>query len=132
VVLCVGATHAFGGLIPALAAMRGCLAPGGSVLVGDGFWEQPPSREAVETLGELEDLPTIIDRVAGAGWTPVYGHISTRHELDDYEWSWTGALASWALDRPDGAEALAVASAHRDGWLHGYRNAFGFVSLLLR
>jgi cyclopropane fatty-acyl-phospholipid synthase-like methyltransferase len=135
VVLCVGATHAFGGLLPTLAAMSGHLAPGGSVLVGESFWEHPPSREAVETLGELDDLPTITDRVIGEGWTPVYGHISTRHELDDYEWSWTGALASWALDRPgdtDGAEALAVASTHRDEWLRAYRSAFGFVSLVLR
>jgi cyclopropane fatty-acyl-phospholipid synthase-like methyltransferase len=135
VVLCVGATHAFDGLLPTLAAMGEHLAPGGSVLVGDGFWEQPPSREAVDTLGELEDLPTIIDRVTTAGWTPVYGHISTRHELDDYEWSWTGTLASWALDHPEdvgGAEALAVASAHRDAWLRAYRTAFGFVSLVLR
>lgn len=135
VVFCMGAAHAFGGLLPTLAAMSGHLAPGGSVLVGDGFWEHPPSREAVETLGELEDLPTIVDRVVGEGWTPVYGHISTRHELDDYEWSWTGALASWALDRPDdpdAAEALTVASAHRDEWLRAYRSAFGFVSLVLR
>jgi cyclopropane fatty-acyl-phospholipid synthase-like methyltransferase len=135
VVLCVGATHAFGGLVPTLTAVEEHLAPGGCVLVGDGFWEQPPSREAVDTLGELEDLSTIIDRVTRAGWIPVYGHISTRHELDDYEWSWTGTLASWALDRPedaDSAEALAVASAHRDEWLRAYRSAFGFVSLVLR
>lgn len=135
VVFCVGATHAFGGLLPTLAAMSGHLAPGGCVLVGDGFWEQPPSPDAVEMLGRLDDLPTIVDRVAGAGWTPVYGHISTRHELDDYEWSWTGALASWALDRPDdpdAAEALAAASAHRDEWLGAYRSSFGFVSLVLR
>jgi cyclopropane fatty-acyl-phospholipid synthase-like methyltransferase len=135
VVLCVGATHAFGGLLPTLTAISGHLAPGGRVLVGDGFWEQPPSREAVDTLGALEDLQTIIDRVTSAGWTPVYGHISTRHELDDYEWSWTGTLASWALDHPDdpdSAEALAVASTHRDEWLRAYRSAFGFVSLVLR
>jgi cyclopropane fatty-acyl-phospholipid synthase-like methyltransferase len=135
VVLCVGATHAFGGLLPTLTAMGEHLAPGGRVLVGDGFWEQPPSREAVDTLGELGDLQTIIGRVTSAGWTPVYGHISTRHELDDYEWSWTGTLASWALDHPDdpdGAEALAVASTHRDEWLRAYRSAFGFVSLVLR
>lgn len=134
VVLSVGASHAFGGLLPTLTAARKHLAPGGRVIVGDGFWEHPPSPDAVETLGDLDDLPTVVHRVTGAGWTPVYGHISTRQELDDYEWSWTGSLASWALDHaedPDGAEALAAASTHRDAWLGAYRSAFGFVCLVL-
>jgi cyclopropane fatty-acyl-phospholipid synthase-like methyltransferase len=135
VVLSVGASHVFGGLLPTLLAMRTHLAPGGRAIVGDGFWERPPGPEAVEVLGDLDDLPTLVDHVTGDGWTPVYGHISTREELDDYEWSWTGGLASWALDHaehPDAAEAHAAASAHRTEWLRGYRNAFGFVTLVLR
>ncbi|MEU1046746.1 class I SAM-dependent methyltransferase [Streptomyces sp. NPDC005897] len=134
-VLCVGSTHAFGGLTATLAAAREHLAPGGRVLVGDGFWERDPSPEAVELLGDLTDLPTTLERVVADGWTPVGGHISTRAELDDYEWSWTGALATWALDHPtdpDRAQALETATAHRDGWLRGYRDSLGFLCLVLR
>jgi SAM-dependent methyltransferase len=135
VVLSVGASHVFGGLLPTLRALGEHLAPGGHVLVGDGFWERPPSPDAVEMLGELDDLPTTVGRVTDDGWIPVYGHVSTREELDDYEWSWAGSLASWALDHPDdpdSGEALAAASLHRDEWLGVYRSAFGFVSLVLR
>jgi cyclopropane fatty-acyl-phospholipid synthase-like methyltransferase len=135
VVLCVGATHAFGGLLPTLAGTIELLSPGGMVLVGDGFWEHEPEEDAVEIFGRLDDLATLVDRVVDDGWTPVYGHLSTREELDEYEWSWTGTLASWALDHsedPDAAEALAVASAHRSEWLRAYRSAFGFVTLVLR
>ncbi|MER7484440.1 class I SAM-dependent methyltransferase [Streptomyces sp. NPDC126497] len=134
-VISVGATHAFGGLPATLAAARAHLAPGGRVLIGDGFWAREPSPEAVELLGGLHDLPATVDRVVADGWTPVHGHISSRRELDDYEWAWTGSLASWALDHPDdpdGAQALAAASAHRDGWLRAYRDVFGFVCLVLR
>ncbi|MBC2866242.1 class I SAM-dependent methyltransferase [Streptomyces mexicanus] len=134
-VLCVGATHAFGGLLPTLAAARKHLAPGGLVLVGDGFWERDPSPEAVELLGELADLPTTLERVVADGWTPVHGHISTRRELDDYEWAWTGSLASWALDHPtdpDSAQALETATVHRAQWLRDYRDTLGFVCLVLR
>ncbi|MCB5167529.1 class I SAM-dependent methyltransferase [Streptomyces bambusae] len=134
-VLCVGATHAFGGLLPTLAAAREHLAPGGRVLVGDGFWDGEPSAEAVAVLGELEDLPTTLDRIAADGWVPVQGHISSRAELDAYEWSWTGSLAAWALDHPedpDSTRALEAAAAHRTEWLRGYRDVFGFVSLVLR
>ncbi|WEO93550.1 class I SAM-dependent methyltransferase [Streptomyces sp. FXJ1.172] len=134
-VLSVGAAHAFGGLLPTLAAVRTQLAPGGRVLVGEGIWEREPSQEAIKMLGDFADLRTTVDRVAAAGWTPVYGHVSTRQELDDYEWSWTGSLASWALDHPDdpdAEEALATAADHREEWLRGYRDVFGFVCLVLR
>ncbi|MFF7329580.1 SAM-dependent methyltransferase [Streptomyces sp. NPDC090306] len=134
-VLSVGAAHAFGGLLPTLAAAREHLAPGGRVLVGDGFWEREPSPEAVEMLGDFSDLATTLDRVTADGWTPVHGHVSTRRELDDYEWACWGSLASWALDNPDAPESpevLATASSRRTEWLRVYRDNWGFVSLVLR
>ncbi|MFJ3963315.1 SAM-dependent methyltransferase [Streptomyces sp. NPDC090036] len=134
-VVSVGATHAFGGLLPTLAAAREHLAPGGRVLIGDGFWDRTPSPEAVEIFGEMDDLATAVDRIVADGWAPVHAHVSTRRELDDYEWTLWGSLASWALDRPadpDSAEALETATARRKEWLHTYRDSFGFVSLVLR
>ncbi|MBT2540834.1 class I SAM-dependent methyltransferase [Streptomyces sp. ISL-44] len=134
-VLSVGATHAFGGLLPTLAAARKHLAPGGRVLVGDGFWEREPSPEAVEMLGDLSDLATTLDRVTADGWTPVHGHVSTRRELDEYEWACWGSLAAWALDHPDdpdSSEVLSTATTRRSEWLRSYRDSFGFVCLVLR
>jgi SAM-dependent methyltransferase len=134
-VISVGATHAFGDLVATLTAAQTYLAPGGRILVGDGFWTGEASADAVDMLGNLDDLPTMVDRVVAAGWTPIYGHISTRQELDDYEWAWTGSLASWALDHaddPDSAWALATADTHRTEWLRGYREVFGFLCLVLR
>ncbi|GGS45801.1 class I SAM-dependent methyltransferase [Streptomyces griseoviridis] len=134
-VLSVGATHAFGGLLPTLAAARRHLAPGGRVLIGEGFWDGTPTPEAVDLLGDLADLPTTVERIAADGWVPVHGHISTRRELDAYEWSCWGTLAGWALDHPadpDSAQALATAAARRTEWLRGYRDAFGFLCLILR
>lgn len=137
-VLCVGATHAFGGLAATLEAVRGHLSPAGVAVVGDGFWEREPD-EATLAAGfaadEYADLATTVDRVTADGWTPVYGHVSTRAEWDEYEWSWTGTLARWALDHaddPDGAAAAKAAADHRADWLHGYRGTLGFVTLVLR
>ncbi len=138
-VLNVGATHAFGGLLPTLAAARKHLAPGGAVLVGDGFWEREPSRAALDALGaareDYRDLAGTVDQVVAEGWTPVHGHVSSPQEWDDYELSWTGSLAQWALDNPghpDSGAALEAADVHRAEWLHGYRGTLGFTTLLLR
>ncbi|MFD5464296.1 SAM-dependent methyltransferase [Kitasatospora sp. NPDC127059] len=138
-VLCVGATHAFGGLLPTLAAAGELLAPGGRLLVGEGFWERTPSPAALDGLGaapeDFADLATTTDRVLAEGWTPVDGHVSTAREWDDYEFAWTGSLAEWALDHPehpDTAAAREAADHHRTGWLHGYRGTLGFVTYLLR
>ncbi|MBW1596614.1 cyclopropane-fatty-acyl-phospholipid synthase family protein [Streptomyces sp. JJ38] len=139
VVLCVGATHAFGGLLPTLEAARRHLAPGGVAVVGEGFWEREPDAATLDGLGatrdEFGDLPGTVARVTEAGWAPVHGHTSTLEEWDEYEWSWTGSLTRWALDHPEdphSAEALRRAAAHRDGWLNGYRGTLGFVTLVLR
>ncbi|MER5869766.1 class I SAM-dependent methyltransferase [Streptomyces sp. NPDC002044] len=134
-VLSVGATHAFGGVLPTLAAARRHLAPGGRVVIGEGFWEREPSREAVGMLGDFTDLADTVDRVVADGWTPVHGHVSTRRELDDYEWACWGSLASWALDHPahpDAARVRETAQARRTEWLRVYRDTWGFVTLVLR
>ncbi|MFE9139087.1 SAM-dependent methyltransferase [Streptomyces sp. NPDC007355] len=134
-VISVGATHAFGGLLPTLAAARRHLAPGGRVLIGESFWDRAPSPAAVEMFGDLADLATTVDQVVADGWTPVHGHVSTRGELDAYEWACWGSLAAWALDHPTdpaAAQALETATTARTEWLHGYRDSFGFVCLILR
>ncbi|GAA2625372.1 hypothetical protein GCM10010425_22200 [Streptomyces spororaveus] len=134
-VISVGAAHAFGGLLPTLAAAREHLAPGGRVLIGESFWDRAPSPAAVDMFGELADLAATVDHVVADGWTPVHAHVSTRGELDAYEWACWGSLAAWALDHPDdpgAAQALETADAARSEWLHGYRDSFGFVCLVLR
>ncbi|MFC4493157.1 SAM-dependent methyltransferase [Streptomyces ovatisporus] len=138
-VLSVGSTHAFGGLLRTLTAAREHLAAGGCVLVGEGFWEKEPTPAALAALdaspGDFADLAATVGRVTAAGWTPVYGHVSTADEWDDYEWSWTGSLSRWALDHPGdpgSVTARETAAAHREGWLRGYRGVLGFVTLLLR
>ena len=139
VVFCIGASHAFGGLPGTLEGVRRHLRPGGQVLLGDTIWEAPPSPAAQEALeAGPDDLPDLRGLVAAAqdcGFEPGYGHVSTAEEWDDYEWSWTGSLAEWALHDAPGdqarEQALEAARAHRDAWLRGYRHQLGFVTLVL-
>lgn len=137
-VLCIGATHAFGGLAGALTAVREHLRPGGRVLLGEGFWDGEPSTQAMSALGaqpgELPSLPGLIEAARAEGFEPGFGHVSSAEEWDDYEWSWTGSLTEWALteaDETDRRSALAMAATHREEWLAGYRGQLGFVTVVL-
>lgn len=137
-VMCVGATHAYGGLVETANALKKHLKPGGLALIGEGFWEVPPNAETLITLGaepgEYADLAGTVERAESAGYATVYAYTSELSEWDDYEWSWTGSLLRWAVDHPgpDGDTARAAALAHRDMWLKGYRGVLGFVTLLLK
>jgi SAM-dependent methyltransferase len=138
-VICIAASHAFGGLAATLDGVRRHLRPGGQVLLGDGLWEQPPTAAAQQALqagpDEFPDLPGLLAQARAAGFEPGYGHVSTLAEWDDYEWSWTGALTEWALREAsspaDREEALDAARRHRDEWLEGYRGQLGFVFVVL-
>ncbi|TWJ22420.1 methyltransferase family protein [Micromonospora endolithica] len=138
-VLCVGSTHAFGGFGGTLRLAGRHVNADGILLVGEGFWQVPPTAEALAALdakpADFTDLPGLVDAAEQAGWTPVYAHVSDAAEWDDYEWSWIGSLTEWALDNPghpDAAGALAAAREHREQWLGGYRDVLGFVTLVLR
>lgn len=138
-VLCVGASHAFGGLDQTLEGVRAHLRPGGQALVGDGIWEVRPSLAAQQALDagpeEFPDLAGLVERVRQHGYEPSFGHVSTVEEWDDYEWSWTGSLIQWALSEAPTErareEALSAAREHRDAWVHGYRRQLGFATLVL-
>jgi SAM-dependent methyltransferase len=138
-VLCVGASHIFGGFSPTVEAAGRHVNRDGILLVGECFWDRPPTPEALAALDvesdHYSDLAGLVEAAEGAGWTPVYAHISDAAEWDNYEWSWIGALTEWALENPghpDAAEALGTAHKHRDQWLRGYRSILGFATLVLR
>lgn len=44
VAISIGASHAWGGTQATLTALRERVTPGGLLLLGDGFWEHPPTR----------------------------------------------------------------------------------------
>ncbi len=64
-------SHAFGGLLATLAAARRHLAPGGRVLVGDGFWRasRPPRPSRCSGTSP-------ICRPRWSRWSPTAGHPS--------------------------------------------------------
>ena len=138
VAFCVGSTHAFGGLAPTLIRLAEMLPPGGRALLGDGFWERPPSETTLRVLDATPDeLPSLAGLLATCelhGFGVTFAYVSSRGDWQDYEFSWVGSLTEWALttaEEPEKSEALLMAQEHRGDWLNGYRDELGFVTVAL-
>ena len=102
VVLCIAASHALGGFPDALGALRELVRPGGEVLLGEGYWCQPPSAEYLDALGgasadELPDYSGLMRAAEQTGLTPLHSSVASE--------------ADW--------ETLRVAADHERGALGG-------------
>jgi cyclopropane fatty-acyl-phospholipid synthase-like methyltransferase len=135
--LCVGSTHALGGLQATLQALHAHASDGATMLVGDGFWERTPQQAALDSLeattDEFPSYAALAALVESSGWAPLHIHVSTQAEWDDYEWSWVSTLSGWARrhpDDPDAADARAFAQQHQQQWLAGYRGTLGFATVV--
>jgi SAM-dependent methyltransferase len=110
----VGSSHAHGGFPAALEALRALAAPGGHVLLGEGFWARDPAPEYLEALGgatvdELPlRLPALLDAARAAGLDP--GDVRTASAAD---WAAYEEGLAAAAERYDDADAIAYASRIR-------------------
>ncbi|MFT7838955.1 methyltransferase domain-containing protein [Saccharothrix sp. BKS2] len=136
VVISIGASHAWGGTRGALEAMRSRVRPGGTLLLGDGFWEQPPNPVATAIFGEegFGTLADLVDLATTCGYRLLNLATATADEWDAFESRWCASRERWLLanpDHPEAAEVRRVVDDHREGWLKGYRGALGFAYLTL-
>jgi SAM-dependent methyltransferase len=136
VVISIGASHAWGGTKQTLEAMRARLRPGGTLLLGDGFWEQPPNARSVEIFGEDEfgTLAELVDLAMTCGYRLLSLATASLDEWDSFESRWCASRERWLLAHPDhprADEVRAIVDDHREGWLKGYRDHFGFAYLTL-
>lgn len=134
VVLSVGASHAWGDPADAPALLRMRVAPGGRLLLGDGFWRSPPTPALVDVFGELPDLPGLVRRTEAAGFRVMGVGESSQDEWDDFESRWCGGRERILLADPVGPDAgalRALVDEHRRLYLGGYRGVLGFAWLTL-
>jgi SAM-dependent methyltransferase len=141
VVLCIAASHALGGFPDALGALRELVRPGGEVLLGEGYWCQPPSAEYLDALGgasadELPDYSGLMRAAEQTGLTPLHSSVASEADWDRYEWRLILNAERWAAANPGdpGAEVLRERARHaRERMtMPGGRETLGFALVLLR
>ena len=126
VVVCVGASQAWGGADAALAALRGRVAGGGLVLFGDGFWAEAPGAFAARAIGQLPDFDGLLRGAQDAGFEIEQADRSSQEEWDAFESAWRSGL-----ERSSDPDALALAAERKAEYESGYRGALGFAWLVL-
>ncbi|HKE67604.1 MAG TPA: class I SAM-dependent methyltransferase [Nocardioidaceae bacterium] len=138
VVICVGSDHAYGSQPDALTALHALVHPGGVALVGTGFWERQPTPDEAAAIGmtpdELLDLAGLVDLAIATGFRPLAIQTAGRDEWERFE---SGFLADWETwlmeygDQPSAADIRSQSDQHRNEWLRGWRDVFGFAYLTL-
>jgi SAM-dependent methyltransferase len=145
-VVCLGASHALSdreppGHVPAaLDALRTLVTPNGRVLLGEGFWEQPPPPARLAAMwpdasaGELPDLAGLVDLAVAAGFRPSWIETASPGEWEDFESGYQSDAEDWLAAHPAdprAAETRDRLDTHRASWLNGYRNLLGLAYLTL-
>lgn len=139
-VVCIGASHAFGDSSAALTELYRFVEPGGRLVFGEGFWEQVPTEAQLErmwpgtTVDEMFELPDLVEAAVAAGFRPLRVEAVEQSEWDDFESGFLADWETWLVEHSDDPEAAGVrerADEHRNWWLRGHRRLLGFAYLTL-
>ncbi|MFJ7199844.1 MULTISPECIES: SAM-dependent methyltransferase [unclassified Streptomyces] len=145
-VLCLGASHALSSAEPpgntegALRALRRIVAPGGRVLLAEGFWQRSPTSAELSAMwpdaraDEFHDLAALVDLAVSAGFRPVWIETAGDDEWEDFESGYQSDVEEWLAAHPDhplARETRERVDRHRASWLRGYRGVLGMAYLTL-
>lgn len=140
VVMCIGASHAYGDRPTALAALKRLVKPGGRLVYADVFWERPPTPADLSRLwpdasaDENTDLAGLVGETVYAGYQPLWIETVNRDEWEFFESGHLADKAHWLLEHGDSESADEVRASyesHRSQWLTGTRDLLGFAYLTL-
>jgi cyclopropane fatty-acyl-phospholipid synthase-like methyltransferase len=131
--ICLGATQAFGNLKTTLLTLQEWTQLNGWIVVGEGFWKQPPSPRYLEILeatsDELLDDPGNIRVGEELGLKLDQHWSSTDEEWDDFESAYLEGIESYGQENPDDPripEMLQRIHRWRQGYLQWGKKTLGF------
>jgi len=137
--VCMGSTHAFGqgerAYPNALKKMGDLVKPSGLILIGEGYWKQPPDKEYLNFIGDPVGIYNSheqnIQHAESLGFTPLYAAVSNQDEWDHFEWCFRMKAERQAIAEPDNEIANEKLQRVRE-WNQYYRKigratmGFGF------
>ncbi|MFG3496366.1 methyltransferase domain-containing protein [Streptomyces sp. NPDC047928] len=146
VVLCMGSSQALcdpdGPHDPpaALRELRRLVAPGGRVLLGEGFWQRTPTPGELAAMwpganaGDHPHLGALVDLAIDAGFRPAWTETAGEDEWEEFESGYRHDVELWLARNPGhplAAETRERVDRQRGSWLNGYRGVLGMAYLTL-
>lgn len=135
--LCLGASFAFGGLVPTVEALVQAVPRRGLIAVGEPFWRQWPLPDEFE-LAAGEDflsLAETVERFEAAGVEVLSLIASSEDDWDRYESLHWSTLEEWLAANPDDPQAGEFRSRgrdHRSRYLRWRRALMGWAIFVCR
>jgi len=137
--ICIGSSHALGGLAPALVRLRELTKPGGYILLGEAYWKKEPAQAYLDAFGGSRDemLPFAgtIEQALAAGLSPVWNAVSSEQDWDHYEGLYRFAMSRFLTEHPDDPDADAFRQ-RSETWYNAYlrwgRETMGFALTLFQ
>jgi SAM-dependent methyltransferase len=138
--ICIGATHALGGLAPTLRELQRCVRRGGHLVIGEGYWKQKPCPEYLAALGdasesELQSHHQNVKTAEQLGLVPLWAYTASDDDWDEFEWEYSGTVERYCHAYPDDPECEALLTrirAWRGAYLQWGRATLGFALYLFR
>jgi SAM-dependent methyltransferase len=139
IVSCLGATWIGQGLAGTIDLLRPALRPGGLMLIGEPYWNEPAPEEALEALGMEPDdhtsLAGTLDRFEAAGMELVEMVLADGDSWDRYAAAQWLTVSDWLRDHPghpDAADMREFADHARRTHLTYTRRYLGWGVFVLR
>jgi ubiquinone/menaquinone biosynthesis C-methylase UbiE len=138
--ICIGSTHALGGLESTLEKLKAVVKKNGYILIGEGYWKQTPSPDYLEALGgadesELKRHAENVQVAEQLGLIPLWAYVASEDDWDDYEWLYSSSVENYCLENPEDPDCEAMLKrirAWRRTYLNWGRDTLGFGLYLFR
>ncbi|MDQ0200324.1 SAM-dependent methyltransferase [Neobacillus ginsengisoli] len=138
--ICIGSTHALGGLETTLQTLKGLVKKNGFIIIGEGYWKQPPSAEYLQALGgadesECKSHAETVKAGEELGLIPLWSYVANEDDWDEYEWLYSLSIENYChknSEDPDCEAMLQRIRTWRQTYLKWGRDTLGFGLYLFR
>jgi len=137
--ICIGSTHALGGLEATIKELKKCVRNGGYIAIGEGYWKVKPSCEYLNALdsdeSEFNSHYGNIKMAEELGLISLWSIAASEDDWDEYECLYSMSIENYCYDNPkdeDYQEMLDKIREWRKTYFSMGRDTLGFGLYLFR